>query len=110
MQLTIDHPAIDRDADLLEALRRRDVTAAERLVATFGDRAYRLAIGITGNQQDAEEAVQDAFWSVIQKIDSFRGDSSLGSWIYRIVANAAYQKLRRRAQRRDEISLGDVLP
>src|SRR5256884_3999375 len=100
----------DRDWGLVEALRQGEATAAERLVATFGDRAYRLAIGITGNQQDAEEAVQDAFWSVIQKIDSFRGDSSLGSWIYRIVANAAYQKLRRRAQRRDEISLGDVLP
>jgi DNA-directed RNA polymerase specialized sigma24 family protein len=35
--------------------------------------ARRLAIGITGNQQDAEEAVQDAFWSVVRNIDAFRG-------------------------------------
>src|SRR5712664_1623432 len=111
MQLTIDRPVIDRDAELLEALRRRrDATAAERLVSTFGDRAYRLAIGITGKQQDAEEAVQDAFWNVIRKIDTFRGDATLGSWIYRITANAAYQKLRGRARRRDEISLDEVLP
>ena len=96
--------------ELLAALRRRDRTAAECLVARYGDRAYRLAMGITRNAQDAEETVQDALWSVIQKIDTFRGDSSLGSWIYRIVANAAYQKLRGRAHRRDEILLEDALP
>jgi RNA polymerase sigma-70 factor, ECF subfamily len=67
-------------------------------------------MGITRHAQDAEETVQDALWSVIQKIDTFRGDSSLGSWIYRIVANAAYQKRRGRARRRDEISLDEVLP
>jgi len=45
----------DRDWGLVEALRQGEATAAECLVATFGDRAYRLAIGITGNQEDAEE-------------------------------------------------------
>jgi RNA polymerase sigma factor (sigma-70 family) len=101
---------VDRDWQLVEALRLRAPTAAERLVATYSDRAYRLAIRITGNGRDAEEAVQDAFWSVVRKIDTFRGDSSVGSWIYRITANAAYQKLRGRAHRRDEISLDEVLP
>jgi RNA polymerase sigma-70 factor, ECF subfamily len=110
MHVTIDRHAIDRDTELLDALRRRDATAAERLVSAFGDRAYRLAIGMTGNQQDAEEAVQDAFWSVIRKIDTFRGDAALGSWIYRITANAAYQKLRRGARRRQEISLDEIRP
>src|SRR5438552_2323131 len=101
---------VDPDSELVKALRLRAPTAAEQLVATYGDRAYRLAIGITGNGPDAEEAVQDAFWSVVRKIDTFRGDSALGSWIYRIVANAAYQKLRGRVHRRDEISLDEVLP
>ena len=101
---------VDRDSQLVEALRLRAPTAAERLVATYGDRAYRLAIRITGNGPDAEEAVQDAFWSVVRKIDTFRGDSSVGSWIYRITVNAAYQKLRGRAHRRHEISLDEVLP
>jgi RNA polymerase sigma-70 factor, ECF subfamily len=110
MQLTIDRPAIDRDSELLEALRRGDAIAAERLISTFGDRAYRLAIGITGNQQDAEEAVQDAFWSVIHKIDTFRGDAALGSWIYRITANAAYHRCRSGARRRHELSLDAILP
>ena len=101
---------IDRDSQLVDALRVGAATAADLLVATYGDRAYRLAIGITRNEQDAEEAVQDSFWSVVRKIDTFRGDSSFGSWIYRITANAAYQKLRGRAHRRNEISLDEVLP
>src|SRR3989454_5989956 len=108
-RMPISRP-VDRDHALLEALRQGEPTAAEQLVATYGDRAYRLAIRITGNRPDAEEAVQDAFWSVVRKIDPLRGDSSVGSWIYRITASAAYQKLRGCAHRRDEISLDEVLP
>ena len=101
---------VDRDRDLVEGLRLHEATAAERLVATYGDRAYRLARGITGNAEDAEEVVQDVFWTVVRKIDTFRGESAFGSWLYRIVANAAYQKVRGRQSRRAEVSLDDVLP
>jgi RNA polymerase sigma-70 factor, ECF subfamily len=101
---------IDRDGPLVAALRRGDPTAAEDLVAAYGDCAYRVATRITGNSQDAEEAVQDAFLSVIRKIDTFRGDSALGSWLYRIVANAAYQRCRRRRDRGADISLDALLP
>jgi RNA polymerase sigma-70 factor, ECF subfamily len=100
----------DRDGALLAALREGTPDAAERLLAVYGDRVYRLAVSITGSAPDAEEVVQDALWTVIRKIDMFRGDSALGSWIYRIVANAAYQKLRSRSARRAEIPLDDVLP
>jgi RNA polymerase sigma-70 factor, ECF subfamily len=100
---------VDRDHDVLEALRRREPTAAERLVSRYGERAYRLASRITGNRNDAEEVVQDALFTVVQKIDSFRGESAFGSWLYRIVTNAAYQKVRGR-QRRHELSLDEVLP
>ncbi len=101
---------IDRDDLLVKALQRREPAAAERLVASYSDRAYRLASGIAGNARDAEEVVQDAFWAVVRKIDTFRGESAFGSWFYRIVANAAYQKLRHRPGRRSEISLDEVLP
>ena len=101
---------IDRDGELVVALRRGDPTAAENLVAAYGDRAYRLATRITRNAQDAEEAMQDAFLSVIRKIDTFRGDATFGSWVYRIVANAAYQCCRRRRRRSADISLDTLLP
>ena len=102
--------SIDPGAALVAQLRRADTAAAEALVGAYGNRVYRLAIRITGNPSDAEEVVQDAFWSVLRNIGTFRGDASLGSWIYRIVANAAYQNVRRRRHRRDEICLEDVLP
>ena len=54
--------------------------------------------------------MQDAFWTVVRKIDSFRGESAFGSWLYRIVANAAYQKLRGRQSRQHDISLDEILP
>jgi RNA polymerase sigma-70 factor (ECF subfamily) len=87
---------LDRDHDIVEALRRQEPTAAERLVAAWGSRAYRLAFGITRNRQDAEEAVQDAFLAAARRIDTFRGDSAFGSWLYRVLTNASYQKLRGR--------------
>src|SRR4029453_18048776 len=108
--MAVNRRRSDCDLDLLEALQLRDPTAAERLVATYGERAYRLATRITGNGQDAEEVVQDAFWTVVRKIDTFRGESAFGSWLYRIVANAAYQKLRGRQSRGRDLSLDEVLP
>src|SRR5436190_11939903 len=105
-----DSRGADGDGDLVDALRRREPMAAERLVSRYGERAYRLASRITGSAADAEEVVQDALWTVIRKIDTFRGESAFGSWLYRIVANAAYQKLRGRHRRRHEVSLDEVLP
>jgi len=101
---------LDPDQNLLTALREREPTATEALITAYGDRAYRLAARITGNQQDAEEAIQDAFWSVVRKIDTFRGDSAFGSWVYRIVSNAAYEKIRRRRRAFVDIALDEVLP
>jgi RNA polymerase sigma-70 factor (ECF subfamily) len=100
----------DPDAGLLEKLRRHDADASEQLIATFGDRVYRLAIRITGNEQDAEEVVQDALWTAARKIDMFKGESAFGSWLYRITANAAYQKLRGRRDKNHEVPLEDLLP
>jgi RNA polymerase sigma-70 factor, ECF subfamily len=103
-------PRADADADLVDALRREEPDAAERLVERYGDRVYRLAMRITGLREDAEEAAQDALWTVARKVNMFKGESAFGSWIYRITANAAYQKLRTRRQKSAEIALDDVLP
>ena len=98
------------DAGLVEALLRDEPDAAEQLVERYGERVYRLAVRITGVTQDAEEVAQDALWTAARKIHTFKGESAFGSWLYRIVANAAYQKLRWRRRNAQEITLGDVLP
>jgi len=102
--------AIDPDAALVAQLRRADTRAVETLVRAYGDRVYRLAIRITGNASDAEEVVQDALWTASRKIDTFRGTAAFGSWVYRITANAAYQKLRGRQSRRHEVPREDPVP
>ena len=96
-------PATDRDADLVERLRRHERDATEALLAAYGDRAYRLAIRITGNSSDAEEVVQDALWAASRRIETFRGTGAFGSWVYRIIAHAACQKRRGRRSERSEV-------
>jgi len=103
-------PTVDRDADLVERLRRQEPGGTEALVAAYGDRAYRLAIRITGNSSDAEEVVQDALWAATRKIDTFRGTAAFGSWVYRITANAAYQKRRGRRVERNGVSWDEFGP
>jgi len=100
----------DVDAPLVEALRRDDPDAATALVEAYGDRVYRLARRITGSNEDAEEVAQDALWTAARKIDTFKGESAFGSWLYRITANTAYMKLRSRRAKAHEIALDDVLP
>lgn len=100
----------DPDAVLVEKLRRGDPDAPDLLVATFGDRVYRLAIRITSNEQDAEEVVQDALWTAARKVDTFKGESAFGSWLYRITANTAYQKLRGRQAKKHEVPWEDLFP
>src|SRR5882724_9515037 len=82
--------------------------AAAALVASYGDRVFRLAIRITGNSSNAEEVVQDALWAVIRKIDGFRGTAAFGSWVYR--RHAAYQKRRGRLVERNATSWDDLAP
>ena len=101
---------VDADAALVEALRRDEGEAMERLVERYADRVYRLALRITGSNEDAEEVTQDALWTAGRKIHTFKGDSAFGSWLYRIAANAAYMKLRTRRAKAREIGLEDVLP
>jgi RNA polymerase sigma-70 factor (ECF subfamily) len=107
---TEDGIRMDRDAALLEALRRGDPQAMEQLVETYADRVYRLTFRITGSKEDAEEATQDALWTAGRKIGTFKGDSAFGSWLYRIAANAAYMKLRARKAKAREIAIDEVLP
>lgn len=83
--------------------------AVETLVLRYGAKIYRLALRITGSPEDAQEVSQDVLWTIVRKIGTFKGESALGSWIYRITANAAYEKLRGR-RGKDEVSWEALLP
>jgi RNA polymerase sigma-70 factor, ECF subfamily len=100
---------IEAEATLIGRLRGGDPTALETLMEQFAPRVYRLAVGITRSEADAEEVVQDVFLSLFRKIGAFEGRAALGTWIYQVTVNAAL--LRRRGKRVErEVLLEDHLP
>lgn len=80
--------------NLVDRLKGHDPTAVEDLSASYGAKIYQLAFRYLKNREDAEEVAQDVLLKVYQKIDAFRGDAALSSWIYRITFNAAMSRLR----------------
>jgi RNA polymerase sigma-70 factor (ECF subfamily) len=80
---------------LVERLREHDEFALAELSALYGPRIFQLAFRYMRNHEDAEEVVQDVLLKVFRKIEMFRGDSALSSWIYRITFNTAMSRLRR---------------
>lgn len=99
----------EMEATLIDGLRGGDTAALEELMEQFGPRVHRLAYGITRNEADAEEVVQDVFLSLFRKIAGFEGRAALGTWIYRVTVNAAL--IKRRGKRVElEVLLEDHLP
>jgi RNA polymerase sigma-70 factor (ECF subfamily) len=83
-----------RDEDLLARLRTGDEAALAELAEAYSSKIYQLAFRYLRNKEDAEEVTQDVLYKVFRKVNAFRGDAALSSWIYRITFNAAMSRLR----------------
>ncbi|MBV9109884.1 MAG: sigma-70 family RNA polymerase sigma factor [Gemmatimonadetes bacterium] len=101
--------ATSPDADLLARLRAGDDAAFRELVREQMPILLRVTRRLLRSEDEARDAVQDAFVAAFRGLDRFRGDSRLGTWLYRIAVNAALARLRARAGA-DEVSLDDWLP
>lgn len=75
------------EKELVKRAQAGDFEAFNDLVKAHADRIYRLALKVTKNREDAEDVVQNTFLKAIDKIDSFRGESSFGTWVYSIALN-----------------------
>ena len=84
------------DEHLIDQASAGDFAAFQELTARFQSRVFRVAIRIVGQQQDAEDVTQQTFLSLIEHVDSFRGESSVATWILRIATNHALKVLRKR--------------
>ncbi|HUF23622.1 MAG TPA: sigma-70 family RNA polymerase sigma factor [Vicinamibacterales bacterium] len=82
------------DQELIGRLQRRDKDAADQLARIYGPMIHQLAFRYMKSWEDAEEIAQDVMMKVVRRIDAFRGDSALSSWIYRITFNTAMSRLR----------------
>ncbi len=88
------------DKILLDQLRAGHPGAFEQLVAKQASRLINLAYRLVGNRAEAEEIAQEGFLRLHRSLDSFRGDCSLSSYLYRIVSRLAIDHLRREKLRR----------
>ncbi len=90
------------DAALVARCRAGDLAAFEEIYTAHAGKLYSLALRMLGNAADAEDLLQEIFLSAHRKLESFRGDSALGTWLYRLAANQCLDYLRSRAARTNE--------
>lgn len=107
--MTSPAPSVEDDATLLGALRAGEAAAFERLVRTQMPRLLAVARRFLRNEEDARDAIQDAFVSAFKGLGEFEGGASIGTWLYRIAVNACLMKLRTRRRRAEE-PIEDLLP
>jgi RNA polymerase sigma-70 factor, ECF subfamily len=81
---------------LVAAAKAGDAAAFEELVNRYERKIFRLTMNITGNREDAEDAMQDAFLKAYTHLQGFQGDSRFYTWLVRIAANEALMRLRKR--------------
>jgi RNA polymerase sigma-70 factor (ECF subfamily) len=105
----VDTTGFMSEQDLVRRLKDKSPEAFEELVAHYARRLYSVSMRLLRNPQDAEDAVQETFFNVSQSIDTFREESSLYTWLYRIVTNQALAKLKQQ-RRRSVVPIEPYLP
>jgi RNA polymerase sigma-70 factor (ECF subfamily) len=103
---------VGAERELIGRMQAGDSSAVSDLAATYGPRIHQLAFRYMKNWEDAEEVTQDVLLKVSRKIDAFRGDAALSSWIYRITFNTAMSRLRtgRLARAAEQTRATDTIP
>ncbi|MGH9429472.1 MAG: sigma-70 family RNA polymerase sigma factor [Terriglobia bacterium] len=97
------------ETSLLVALRAGDQAAYEQLVRTYSGRLLAVTRRLLRSEEDAKDALQDAFLSAFRALHTFEEGSLLSTWLHRVAVNAALMKLRTR-RRKPEDSIEDLLP
>ena len=88
----------------MDRCRRGDLGAFEELYRAHAGRLFSLTCRMLGNPADAEDLLQEVFLAAHRKLDTFRGDSALGTWLYRLAANLCLDYLRSRAARTSQVT------
>src|SRR3982750_2258717 len=92
------------ELQLVERCRRGELGAFEEVYRQHSGRLYSLAMRMLGNPADAEDLLQEIFLAAHRKLESFRGESALGTWLYRLATNLCLDHLRSRAARSGQIT------
>ena len=85
-----------QESELIKKAKKGDIAAFEELVRLHEKKVYTIAYKYMGNYEDAGDITQETFIKAYQVIETFRGEASFGTWVYRIAANKALDELRKR--------------
>lgn len=101
-----DGAALSRqlEATLIARCRRGEAGAFEEVYRAHAPRLFGLIVRMVGNQADAEDLLQEVFLAAHRKLDGFRGESALGTWLYRLATNHVLDHLRSRAARTGQVT------
>lgn len=92
---------------LLARAKKGEIAAFESLMTAYENRIYSLALRSTGSEQDAADITQEVFLRAWKNLDSFRGDSSLSTWLYRVTSNLCVDFARKKAAEGMPTSIDD---
>ena len=95
------------EQELVRAAAGGDTEAFERLVRTYENKIYHLALRMCGSADEAADIAQEAFLAAWRGLPSFRGEANFATWLYRLTSNAAIDYLRRQKKQRGDLSLDD---
>jgi RNA polymerase sigma-70 factor, ECF subfamily len=90
------------EAELVARCRSGELDAFEDVYRQYSTRLYNLAFRMVGNAADADDLLQEIFLTAYRKLDTFRVDSALGTWLYRLGMNVCLDRLRSKAARQDQ--------
>ena len=99
-----------QDAQLLARVLDGDHDAFKQIMRNHEDRVFSVCLRIVGDREQALDATQETFLTVFRKAAQFKGDSALGTWIYRIAVNTCYDQLRKQKRRRTDPIPGHLEP
>jgi RNA polymerase sigma-70 factor (ECF subfamily) len=91
--------------EILRRARCKDADALEALISRFSPRIYGLLYRMTGSREDADDLLQETFLRVVRTIDQYEHTGRFESWLFRITANLARDRLRRKKRRADTVGL-----
>jgi len=98
------NPMRTEEMALVDRCRGGDLAAFEELYRAHAGKLFSVACRMVGNPTDAEDLLQEIFLSAHRKLDGFRGESALGTWLYRLATNHCLDYLRSRAARTNQLT------
>jgi RNA polymerase sigma factor (sigma-70 family) len=97
-KIRLNEQGLDIHKELIDRCRMGDQDAHFRLYKLYSRAMYNVGFRITGNEEDAEDVLQESFVSAFKNLESYRGDATFGAWLKRIVVNKAINVIKKRKE------------